>query len=102
MSYPGKLDWLWQQTHDHDIKTHIAHRLQPLSDELRLQLFHQASNLVIHHVGGGVKPLKDHADQPCQTLCGCVLVGCAQAHLHTRAKGVRGLINVASLNSTGQ
>lgn len=80
-SHSGKFYGFGQQTHDHDIKAHFTHSLQPFCDKLRLQLLHQASHFIVHHVGSGVKPLEDHADQPSQALRGRVLVGGAQAHL---------------------
>lgn len=79
-SHPGKLHRFRQKAHDHDVKAHVTHRLQPLGDKLRLELLHQAAHLIVHHVGGGVEPLEDHADQPRQALGGCVLARRAQTH----------------------
>ncbi len=80
-THPGELHRFGQQAHDHDVEAHVTHRLQPLGDELRLELLHQAAHLVVHHVGSGVEPLEHHADQPRQTLGWRVLARRAQTHL---------------------
>lgn len=83
-SYPCKLHWFRKEAHHHNIKSNIAHCLQPLGDKLGFEFFHQAAHFIIHHVCCGMEPLKDHADKPCQALCRGVLARGAEAHLENK------------------